>query len=58
MGTGQNGQYIIRIDGGAADMGLNLLAANNFGGGGGEGEAPARQYADGADAVFAEGSWA
>src|SRR5439155_24564836 len=51
-----NGQYIVRIDGSSADMGLNLLAATS---GGGEGEAPARQYAESADAVFAQGgAWA
>jgi len=56
LGTGTNGQYILRVDGGSADMGLNLLAAtSSFGG---EGEAPARQYAESADAVFAEGNWA
>jgi len=57
LGTGANGQYILRIDGGPADMGLNLLAATSTSAGG-EGEAPAGQYAQGADAVFAEGNWA
>jgi len=57
LGTGANGQYILRIDGSAADMGLNLLASTSAAAGG-EGEAPAGQYAQGADAVFAEGNWA
>jgi hypothetical protein len=55
LGIGAGGQYIIRISGSSADCGLNLLAAAP--GSGGEGEAPARQYAESADAVFAEGSW-
>ena len=62
LGVGQNGQYIIRIDAsanGATDgVGMNLLAAAP-GGAGGEGEAPAnREYANSADAVFAQQAWA
>jgi Bacterial cadherin-like domain/Dockerin type I domain/Bacterial Ig domain/Cadherin-like domain len=62
LGVGQNGQYIIRIDGsanGATDgMGLpQLLAATPGAGGEGEGSVDP-QYAGGADAVFASQAWA
>lgn len=60
LGIGQNGQYIIRIDGsanGATDgMGMNLLAATS--GAGGEGEASGGQYINSADAVFTSEAWA
>ena len=57
LGIGQNGQYIIRIDGSAAECGLNLLAAAPAGSGG-EGEGSAQAYAGSADAVFTEQAWA
>jgi hypothetical protein len=61
LGVGQNGQYIIRVDGSANGdgdgMGLNLLAATSGGQGEGEGSVDA-EYAGGADAVFAEQAWA
>jgi len=54
LGIGPNNQYILRIDGTAAEMGLNLAATN----GEGEGEAAdGRQYADAVDAIFSGRQW-
>ena len=56
LGHSASGQYLIRLDGTAADFGLNLLAAAPvFGEGEAEGEAVNREYADAVDAVFSEG---
>lgn len=56
LGIGPNNQYILRIDGTAAEMGLNLTAA--IPGGEGEGEAAdGRQYAEAVDAIFSGRQW-
>jgi VCBS repeat-containing protein len=55
LGRSANNEYIIRLDGTALDFGLDLLAF----GGAGEGEMPVdRSFAEAADAVFADESWA
>jgi hypothetical protein len=60
LGHSASGQYLIRLDGTAADFGLNLLAAAPVvGAGEAEGEAVDPQYAEAVDAVFGDGeAWA
>jgi hypothetical protein len=58
LGVGSNGQYIIRVDGTAAECGLSLLTAAAPAGTGGEGEGSAQAYAASADALFAQQAWA
>jgi hypothetical protein len=60
LGYSASGDYLIRLDGTAADFGLNLLAAAPIvGEGEAEGEAVDSQYAEAVDAVFGEGeAWA
>lgn len=60
LGRSASGQYLIRLDGTAADFGLSLLAAAPaVGEGEAEGEAVDSQYAEAVDAVFGEGeAWA
>jgi hypothetical protein len=57
LGIGAGGEYIIRIDGTAAQFGFTLAAAAPPSGGEGEG-AGGREYAQGADQVMASGQWA
>jgi hypothetical protein len=56
LGSDNAGGYIIRVDGTAAEFGITLAST----GGEGEGEAPMSEsnYTQGADAIFAEQSWA
>jgi hypothetical protein len=56
LGIGPNNQYILRIDGTAAEMGLNLTATNGSGAEG-EGEGDGRQYAEAVDAIFSGKQW-
>ncbi|MDX1948230.1 MAG: Ig-like domain-containing protein [Pirellulaceae bacterium] len=58
LGIGNSGEYLLRLDGTAADFGLTLAAAAVPAGG--EGEAPMSdgEFARGADEVMAEGQWA
>jgi hypothetical protein len=60
LGHSASGEYLIRLDGTAADFGLNLVAdAPVVGEGEAEGEAVDSQYAEAVDAVFGEGeAWA
>jgi hypothetical protein len=55
LGRSATNDYIIRIDGTAADFGLNLLAAAVPAP---EGEGDMSQFAEAADAVFADEDWA
>ena len=63
LASGVAGQYIVRVDAsanGASDgLGMILLAAAPAAMAGAEGEAPVNaDYANSADAVYAEGAWA
>jgi VCBS repeat-containing protein len=63
LATGVGGQFIIRVDASANGpgdgLGMNLLAAAPAAMAGAEGEAPVNgEYANSADAVFAEAAWA
>lgn len=59
LGRGANGEILIRLDGTAAEFGLNLLAAAPVAPNEAEGEPNSdRQYAEAADAVFADEAWA
>ena len=55
LGRSATNEYIIRIDGTAADFGLNLLAAAPAAA---EGEGDNREFAEAADELFAEAAWA
>jgi len=58
LGIGNNGQYIIRVDGSSGSTATTPDGMFAMGAGG-EGEAAVnKQYATSADAVFSEGAWA
>jgi len=58
LGRAANGDLIIRIDGTAAECGINLLPSSVAAAAVPQGEGEAAEYAESADAIFAESAWA